>query len=143
MSQETIFALANGLALLSWIYLIMAPFSPMTHKLLTGFSVALLSLTYAVLVFQTLQPADFRQFSTLEGISGLMSLPGAALVGWIHYLAFDLMTGIFIAHNAAKHGIKHLVVIPCLLFTFMLGPVGLLLYFMIRWSVSRNYWQGV
>jgi len=140
MSQETVFSIANMLALLSWIYLMIAPYKPLTLKVLIGVPVTLLCIAYAVLVFQTLQPTDFEQFSTLEGITGLMSLPGAALVGWLHYLAFDLMTGIFIAQNAAKHGIKHLVVIPCLIFTFMLGPVGLLLYLMIRWATTNHWW---
>ncbi len=139
MTHEVIFSIANSLALFSWIFLLIFPFRPMTNKILMGVSVALLALAYAVLVFQTLQPADFEKFQTLEGITGLLSVPGAALVGWIHYLAFDLMVGLFIAHNAAKHGIKHIIIIPCLIFTFMLGPVGLLLYFIIRWSFTKQW----
>jgi hypothetical protein len=140
MPQETIFSIANSFALISWIVLLIFPFRPITIKLLLGISVALLCAVYAFLVFQALAPTDFEKFSTLEGVSSLMSVPGAALVGWIHYLAFDLMTGLFIAHNAAKHGIKHAFIIPCLLLTFMLGPVGLLLYLIIRWAITKNWW---
>jgi hypothetical protein len=46
---------------------------------------------------------------------------------------------LFIAQNAAKHGIKHIILIPCLIFTFMLGPVGLLLYLVIRWSFTKQW----
>ena len=139
MSHEVIFSIANSLALFSWIFLLIFPFRPITNKILIGVSVALLAVAYAVLVFQTLQPTDFEKFQTLEGVSSLLSVPGAALVGWIHYLAFDLMVGLFIAHNAAKHGIKHIILIPCLIFTFMLGPVGLLLYLIIRWSFTKQW----
>jgi hypothetical protein len=140
MSQETIFSIANSLALISWIILIIFSFRPFTNKLLIGSSIVLLSAAYAFLVFQALKPTDFEKFNTLEGITGLLSVPGAALVGWIHYLAFDLMAGLFIASNAAKHGIKHAFIIPCLILTFMLGPVGLLLYLIIRWAITKNWW---
>ena len=139
MNYELIFSITNSLALFSWIWLAIFPFKPMTNKILIGVSVSLLALAYSILVFQTLQPSDFQKFQTLEGVVNLFSMPGAVLVGWIHYLAFDLMVGLFIANNAAKHGIGHLLIIPCFLFTFMLGPVGLLLYLIIRWSITKQW----
>lgn len=61
------------------------------------------------------------------------------VAGWVHYLAFDLLTGIFIKKNSLKYGISHWFIIPCLLFTFMLGPVGLLLYLLMRFIQTRDY----
>ena len=139
MAPDTLFSLANGLALLAWIILLIFPFRAFTNKAIIGVVVTLLCAVYAVLVFQTITPGDFQNFSTLAGVTSMFSKPEAVLVGWIHYLAFDLMTGLFIANNAAKHGIKHAVIVPCLLFTFMLGPVGLLLYLLIRWAVMKHY----
>ena len=138
MPQETLFSITNALALFSWIYLVIFPFRPSTNKILIGVSVTLLAIAYTWLVFQSLSLSDFEKFKTLEGITGLFSVPGAVLVGWIHYLAFDLMVGLFIAHNAAKHGIRHIIIIPCLMFTFLLGPVGLLLFLVIRWSFTKQ-----
>ena len=54
------------------------------------------------------------------------------LAGWIHYLAFDLFIGGWETRDAVRNGIPHLLVIPCLLLTFMLGPIGLLAYFALR-----------
>lgn len=139
MSPDIIFSIANAIALISWIVLIIFPFKPITNKILLGVPIALLSFAYAFLVINTLQVDDFQKFNTLEGITSLLSVPGAALLGWIHYLAFDLMVGLFIANNAAKHGIRHSLIIPCLILTFMLGPVGLLLYLIIRWSISKQW----
>jgi hypothetical protein len=62
--------------------------------------------------------------------------------GWVHYLAFDLMTGIWIKRNSLKFGIPHVFIIPCLLFTFMLGPVGLLLYLLIRVVKTKQYFSS-
>ncbi|MCU0395322.1 MAG: ABA4-like family protein [Chitinophagaceae bacterium] len=139
MDLENIFKIANALALLSWIYLAIFPFRPATSRIIMGTVVMLLCSAYAFLVFQSIQPADWQQFNSLAGIQSLLSSPGAALVGWLHYLAFDLMVGLFIAANAAKHGIRHWTILPCFFFTFMLGPVGLLLYLLVRWAVTRDY----
>lgn len=139
MSYDLVFTLVNGLALAAWIFLALFPYSPLTSKLILGIAVALLCVTYAVLVYRLLQPTDFLKFGTLDGIAALLSQPGAALAGWIHYLAFDLMTGLFIANNASKHGIAYGWLLPCLLLTFMLGPIGLLLYLLLRWAITRYY----
>ena len=112
---------------------------PFTNKVLIGVVVASLCITYAVLVYNSLKPGDFKSFMTLGGVTAMLSVPGAALAGWIHYLAFDLMTGLFIANNAAKHGIGYAWLLPCLVLTFLLGPIGLLLYMLIRWALTKYY----
>ena len=82
-------------------------------------------------------------FGSLDGVAALFVNREALLAGWIHYLAFDLLTGIFIVNNARKNGIGIALLLPCLFFTFMLGPVGLLLYLLIRWTRTKNYWIDV
>ena len=139
MSNEQLFLLANGIAFFAWLVLILFPFRPFTNKVLIGVVVASLCITYAVLVYNSLKPGDFKSFMTLGGVTAMLSVPGAALAGWIHYLAFDLMTGLFIANNAAKHGISYAWLLPCLVLTFLLGPIGLLLYMLIRWALTKYY----
>jgi hypothetical protein len=139
MSNEQLFLLANGIAFFAWLVLILFPFRPFTNKVLIGVVVTSLCITYAVLVYNSLKPGDFKSFMTLGGVTAMLSVPGAALAGWIHYLAFDLMTGLFIANNAAKHGIGYAWLLPCLVLTFLLGPIGLLLYMLIRWALTKYY----
>lgn len=139
MSNELVFTLVNVLALVAWVILVIFPFKTFTNQLLIGVVVTLLCITYAVLVYRMLQPADFNKFRSLAGVSSLLSEPGAALAGWIHYLAFDLLAGLFIANNAAKHGISYPWLLPCLLLTFLVGPVGLLLYLLFRWALTKYY----
>ena len=71
-------------------------------------------------------------FGSLADVSLLFSEPALLLAGWVHYLAFDLFIGAWEVRDAQKHGVPHLLVVPCLILTFMLGPIGLLLYFAIR-----------
>ncbi|HYJ37307.1 MAG TPA: abscisic acid-deficient protein Aba4 family protein, partial [Chitinophagaceae bacterium] len=75
----------------------------------------------------------------LPGVMELFTQPGIVVAGWVHYLAFDLMIGIFIRRNAIKHRINHWLIVPSLLFTFMLGPIGLLLYLIIRTITTKQY----
>ena len=66
----------------------------------------------------------------------LFDNPWALLAGWTHYLAFDLFIGGWEVRDAQRRGIPHLLIVPALVLTFLLGPAGLLLYLAIRWSRS-------
>ena len=132
MNNDLIFSLANGLAALGWLLLVVFPFKPFTNRVLVGVVVSLLCATYAVLVYQSLQPSDFTKFSTLQGVASLMSTPGAVLVGWIHYLAFDLVAGMWAFGDAKGRNIPHYLLAICLGFTFIFGPFGFTLYWLLR-----------
>jgi hypothetical protein len=71
-------------------------------------------------------------FSSLEGVRTLFSRDGFLLAGWLHYLAFDLFVGSWEVRDASREAVPHLLVVPCLVLTFLLGPVGLLLYLAVR-----------
>ena len=68
----------------------------------------------------------------------LFSSPYALLAGWIHYLAFDLFTGAWEARDEAWLGISHWVVLPCLVLTFLFGPLGLSLYLLLKLAMRRS-----
>lgn len=76
--------------------------------------------------------------ASLAGLSAAFARPATMLVGWIHYLVFDLFVGAREARDAARRNIPHPLLIPCLILTFMLGPTGLLLYLVIRRFRSRS-----
>ena len=71
-------------------------------------------------------------------MQALFDHPNGLIVGWTHYLVFDLFVGAWEVRDARRHGIPHLAVIPCLFFTLMLGPVGLALYLAIRFAKTRR-----
>ncbi len=69
-------------------------------------------------------------FSSLAGILELYrnATPEAAAAGWMHYLAFDYWVGCWMLRDAQKKAVPHLLIVVPLLCTFMLGPVGIMLY---------------
>ena len=140
MSPDHIFSLCNSIALIGWLILLIAsPFWKQTDRFLVGIVVTLLSIIYVWCISQSFNAGDIEKFSTLDGVMSLFTSKMAVTAGWVHYLAFDLMTGIWIKNNSLKHGIKHTFIIPSLILTFMLGPTGLLLYLIIRAGKSRQY----
>tara|TARA_B100002051_G_scaffold102691_1_gene98182 strand:- start:347 stop:619 length:273 start_codon:yes stop_codon:yes gene_type:complete len=84
-------------------------------------------------------------FGSLNEISAMFSNPYALAAGWIHYLAFDLFVGAWEVFDSQKNNVPHWYVVPCLLLTLMLGPVGLALYLSIRGILTKNFevYEGV
>lgn len=78
-------------------------------------------------------------FGALADVAGLFESPYLLLAGWVHFLAFDLFVGAWEVRDARRIGIAHLLVMPCLVLTFMLGPVGLLLYLGLRVAWRRQW----
>ncbi|HIN10636.1 MAG TPA: DUF4281 domain-containing protein, partial [Acidobacteria bacterium] len=99
---------------------------------------AVLGGLYLTLMGLNLIGAD-GGFGSLAEVARLFENPSLLLAGWVHYLAFDLFIGAWEVRDARRLGIPHLLVVPCLVLTFMLGPVGLLLYLGLRVGLRRRW----
>ncbi len=141
MSPDSIFGICNTIAMAGWIVLIAIPWWTSADKFIIGIIITLFAIVYAFLLFSGFNFADASKFGSLSGVMELFRDPVIVTAGWIHYLAFDLLAGVFIRRNAWKYGISHWLVIPCLLLTFMFGPVGLLLYLIIRILATKQYFS--
>jgi len=138
MSAEQVFSIANSTALLGWLILVVLGPKRWAAPLITG---AILPLIFAVL-YAGLILAHWGEskggFSSLASVATLFSNQWLLLAGWVHYLAFDLFIGSWQVRDARRKGIPHLLVIPSLILTFLFGPTGLLLYFLVRCVKSRS-----
>ena len=127
------------LARVGWMILIGFPQAAFTDTTIIYGLVATLCLFYVYLfVIQNDIPGEQYpkgSFCNLDGVVAFFKNPRAVLIGWVHYLAFDLMVGLWIKNDALALGINFWLIVPCLLFTFILGPVGLLLYLVLRYTV--------
>ena len=84
---------------------------------------------------------SFEDFTTLAGVMKLFMMKEVAVAGWVHYLVFDLFVGAWIGRDAQRCAVPHLLVVPCLLLTLLLGPLGLLAYLLLRGILNRGGWQ--
>lgn len=138
MPLETLFKAANYAVIPFWLLLVAAPRWSWTQRLVHG-PVLLLLLTpiYAYMLFGYAPTPEGMEFSTLYGVMIGFSAPQVVVAGWIHYLIFDLFVGAWETRDAQRRGVPHLLVIPCLIATLMIGPVGLLLYVVVRFFSTR------
>ena len=132
MTPELVFSMANLTALLSWGLLVVLPRRRWVADTVAGAAVpALLAAVYIALV-ATNWGSSSGGFSTLANVALLFANPWMLLAGWVHYLCFDLLIGCWEVRDAQARGVPHLLVVPCLVLTFMFGPAGWLLYQVIR-----------
>ena len=147
MNWDLIFTVANSWALLMWLVLALAPRSETIMKGLFYGGVGLLSLAYALIIVPlmtgVIEGGGSGDFSSLSGVQALLSSDGGATIGWIHYLAFDLFVGLWVARNADRYGFNRIIQIPFLFFTLMLGPLGLTLYLLARFTRHDRVAEGV
>lgn len=134
LDPDRVFSLASGLALLGWLALAASPaparWAPLARRAAGRWLPALLALVYVAMLL-----AHWRGeggFGSLAEVQALFQVPGALVAGWVHYLAFDLFVGGWIATRAAEARLPHLVLLPVLLLTFLFGPAGWLVFALIR-----------
>ena len=131
MTPEQLFSALNLLTMVAWLPLVFLPRARWASTVVPIVMPALLAVVYVLLVATTLGRTD-GGFSSLAAVRTLFADPWALLAGWTHYLAFDLFVGGWEVRDAQRRGIRHLLVVPALALTFLLGPAGLLLYLTIR-----------
>lgn len=129
LAPERAFGLGGLLAMAGWAALALSPpgrrWTPRVWRLTGWWLPLVLALAYAALIAVHWGPGGF---GSLAEVRTLFERDGLLAAGWIHYLAFDLFVGTWIARDAAARGLPHVLVLPCLLLTFLFGPIGLLLY---------------
>jgi hypothetical protein len=142
VSPEQLFSLCSTLVLPGWLLLVFLPRWRWTARLVSAVVIPLaLACVYLFLIATHFGRSD-GDFSSLAGVGSLFQNPHNLLAGWIHYLAFDLFVGSWEVRDARRVGLRHVLVVPCLLLTFLLGPIGLLLYFLLRFGLKRKFFIG-
>ena len=148
---SALFAATNLLAAAGWLLLAAAPRKPAVHSLIMYLGVAVLCLTYTVAFVLFLSGAvdpvrvagaGQPGFGSIEGVRAFFASDGGVVIGWTHYLAFDLFTGLWIAADADNKQFGRLVQLPFLFATFMAGPVGLLAWLIVRERRARAKGRG-
>jgi chromate transport protein ChrA len=131
MTPQLLFGISSKLALLGWVGLI---FSGRVRVILQTIAFAMPPTIGLVYAFAIIGHWHERAggFGSLSQVHDLFQNPWLLLAGWVHYLAFDLLVGAWECADAQQRQISHFFVIPCLLLTFLFGPIGFLLYLCIR-----------
>ena len=137
---ERLFSLGGLVVMPCWLLLLVAPGWRWTQRVATFAAPLLLGGVYGYLLLSA-RPAAGAGFGSLTQVAALFSVRQALLAGWLHYLAFDLFTGAWEARDGVRLKISRWWVAPCLVLTFLFGPIGLGLYLILRLGRAAG-WRG-
>ena len=143
MTPADIFRIANAVALSTWMALIIARVVPPLRRWVDPTAGYVVPALFAVVYVWLLGPGALDvlrngSFNSLAGVGALFSQPGALLGGWVHYLAFDLFVGGWIAREGTDRKVPAVVLTPILLLTFLFGPAGYLVFALVCLARRRT-----
>lgn len=133
---EQMFQVANTSVLPCWLLLVLAPRWRWTQLVCSLFMPLALGSLYVWLLSAGLGDGGF---GSLPEVMKLFTQPRAVFAGWVHYLAFDLFIGAWETRDAMRLEIPRWALLPCQLLTFMFGPIGLLLYLLLRGAMKKQW----
>jgi ABA4-like protein len=137
MKAEQIFSIAGSLAMISWLLLIILPRRRFTKVVAMVVIPLFFSAAYLALIIVFFGSSE-GGFGSLADVMKLFTNEWIVLAGWLHYLAFDLFVGSWEVREAHANGIPHLIVVPCLVLTFLFGPIGFLLFTILKFFLGKG-----
>ena len=135
---ETLYMWINLGVLPFWFILIMFPQSHLSRIFETSiFPFFILSGVYIFILYKSyLIGYDFDgNFSLYLGLSELSRLFEDHLyimIFWTHFIAINLFIGGWIVKDSQKFSINKVLIAVPLIVTYLIGPIGLFLYWIIR-----------
>ena len=81
---------------------------------------------------------NFNLYLGIDDLSDLFSDESFLMMFWIHFISINLFTGGWIVKDSQKYSINKILLIPPLITVYLIGPLGLFLYWLIRVFYSKN-----
>lgn len=134
-----LFQMSNLLVMPFWFLMILLPFWSWTKRIIgSPWIAAPAALLYASLVLpQAGGLLGALANPQLAQIAALLGTPAGATIGWVHFLAFDLFVGRWVYLDSRERKLTAWLVSPILFVVLMFGPLGLLLYLLVRFFLTR------
>ena len=127
-----------------WLLIIFFPQSHLCKYLATSiFPIFLLSGAYVFILYQALMGSfdfieNFTLYLGLGSVSELFKDDLYLLMFWTHFVAANLFVGGWILKDSNKFGINKIILAFPLIITYLIGPLGILLYWLLRIFYAKN-----
>ena len=127
-----------------WLILIFFPQSHICRYLVTSiFPIFLLSGAYVFMLYKSYVGSydfdgNFDLYLGVNNISDLFSDKTFLMMFWIHFISINLFTGGWIVRDSQKLAINKIVIIFPLLITYLIGPIGIFIYWLIRIFYAKS-----
>ncbi len=121
-----------------WLILVFFPQSNICRYLVTSiFPIFVLGGAYVFILYKSyLGSYDFNRnfdlYLGIENLSGLFSDKTFLIMFWIHFISINLFIGGWIVKDSQKLGMNKILIIIPLIITYLIGPLGIFVYWLIR-----------
>ena len=138
LTFENIYLWTNFGILPFWIMLIIIPNSKVTQILINSVILPLiLSLTYVYVIYQAILLDEhlfdiFKLYLSLDNLYTVFATESFLLVFWLHFLTLNIFLGSWVSRDGVKHNMSRGLVSFPLILIYFTGPLGLVLYWVIR-----------
>ena len=138
LTFENIYLWTNFGILPFWLMLIIIPNSKVTQILINSVILPLiLSITYVYVIYQTILLDEpifdiFKLYLSLDNLYTVFATESFLLVFWLHFLTLNLFLGSWVSRDGVKHNMSRGLVSFPLILIYFTGPLGLVLYWLIR-----------
>ena len=138
LTFENIYLWTNLGVLPFWIMLIAIPNSKISQIFINSIILPLiLSTCYLYIVYQAIlldEPmlAIFKLYLSLDDLYTVFATERFLIIFWIHFLALNLFLGSWMSRDGVKYNMSRGLVFLPLLLVYFAGPVGLVIYWLIR-----------
>jgi len=144
LTIEMLYLWVNLGVLPFWLILIFFPQSQLCKYFVTSiFPIFILTGTYIFMLYKSyINSYDFiNNFNLYLGInelSDLFSDKTFLMIFWLHFISINLFTGGWIVKDSQKISVNKILLILPLLTTYLIGPLGLFIYWLIRIFYAKN-----
>jgi hypothetical protein len=127
-----------------WFILIFFPQSQLCKYFVTSiFPIFILTGTYIFMLYKSYINSydfinNFNLYLSINELSDLFSDKTFLMIFWLHFISINLFTGGWIVKDSQKNSVNKILLILPLLTTYLIGPLGLFIYWLIRIFYAKN-----
>jgi len=127
-----------------WLILIFFPQSNICRYFVSSiFPFFILSGAYMFMLYKSYLNSfdfsgNFNLYFGMDNLSELFSNKTFLMMFWIHFISINLFTGGWIVKDAQKFSINKIILIVPLVITYLIGPLGLFIYWLIRIFYAKS-----
>jgi|TARA_B110000003_G_scaffold158055_1_gene158415 hypothetical protein len=127
-----------------WLILIFFPQSNLSKYFVTSvFPIILLGGTYIFVLYKSYLNSydfvsNFELYLSISNLSILFSNELFLMLFWIHFISINLFVGGWIVRDSQKFSINKILVGIPLIVTYLIGPLGIFFYWLIRIFFAKS-----
>tara|TARA_B100001142_G_scaffold248710_1_gene248611 strand:- start:2156 stop:2629 length:474 start_codon:yes stop_codon:yes gene_type:complete len=127
-----------------WFILIFFPQSNICKIFTTSiFPVMIFSIIYGYLLYSIFKSGynfldNFNLYTGINNLLDLFSDKNFLILFWIHFLAINLFCGSWIVNDYQKYNISKFIIFLPLIITYLIGPIGVFTYWIIKIFAAKK-----